>query len=128
MSIRHLDQVIDEGELSVENLHTNVAAAKSYHYSRAVIEFEDDLYNVIRGSHTTAPCDIDGNGLQGQDDEQLYKKLDNSRRIHGLSTGEQRSFLTLEVLAKRWNIGLNAVRRTIGSTTQAGIRNVLAPG
>ena len=83
---------------------------------------------MLRGSHTTAPCDIDGNGLQGKDDEQLYKKLDNSRRIHGLSTGEQRSVLTPEVLDKRWHIGLDAMRRTMGSITQAGIRNVLAPG
>ena len=86
-SIRHLDQVIDEGELVVENLHRHVSAAKSYHYSRAAIEFEDNLYNVLCGSHTTSPCDIDGNGLQGKDDKQLYTKWDNSCRIHGLSTG-----------------------------------------
>ena len=83
---------------------------------------------MLGGSHTTAPCDIDGNGLQGQDDEQLYPKSDKSRRIHGLSTGEQRSVLTPEDLAKRWHIGLDAARRTMGSTTQKGIINVLAPG
>ena len=38
-SIRHLDQVIDEGELAVENLHRHVAAAKSYHYRRSYIDF-----------------------------------------------------------------------------------------
>ena len=83
---------------------------------------------MLRRSHTTSQCDIDGNGLQGQDDEQLYSKADNSCRIDGLSTGEQRSVLTAEVLAKRWHIGLDAARRTMGSTTQAGIKNVLAPG
>ena len=79
-------------------------------------------------SHTTAPCDIGGNILQGQDDEQIYPKSDNSRCIYGISTGEQRSVLTPEVLADRWHIGLDAARRTMGSTTQAGIRNFLALG
>ena len=85
-SIRHLDQVIDEGELAVDNLHRHVDSEKSYHYSRAAIEFKDGIYNVLCGSHTTAPCEIGGNGLQGQDDEQIYPKWDNSLRIHGLST------------------------------------------
>ena len=79
------------------------------------------------GSHTPAPGDIDGNGLQGQDKEQLYPKSDNPRLIHRLSTGEQRSVLTPEFLAKRWHIGLDDARRTMGSTTQAGIINVIAP-
>ena len=73
-SIRSLDQVIDEGELTFENLHRHVADEKSYHYSRAAIESKYDLYNVLRGSHTNAPCDIDGNGLQRKDDEKLYPK------------------------------------------------------
>ena len=128
LSIRHLDQVIYQGELAAENLHRHGAAAKSYQYSRAAIEFEVDIYNVMRVSHTTTPCDIDGNVQKGQDAVQLYPKLDNSRRIHGLSTGEQFSVLTPEVLSNCWHIGLNAARQKMGSTTQAGIKNVLAPG
>jgi hypothetical protein len=31
-------------------------------------------------------------------------------------------------LSKRWAIGLEAAKRTLQVTTQAGIRNVLAPG
>ena len=87
LSIRHLDQVIEEEEIAFENLHRHVAASKFYHYICAAIEFEDDLYNVLRGSHPTTLCDIDGNVLQGQDKKQLYPKSENSRHIHGISTG-----------------------------------------
>ena len=83
---------------------------------------------MLLGSHTTTPFDIGGNGMQGKDKEKLYPKSGKYPRIHWLSTGEQRSVLPPEVLAKRWHIGLDDARRTMGSTTQAGIINVLAPG
>lgn len=35
--------------------------------------------------------------------------------------------VTPELLARRWNIGLAAAKRTLRVTTQAGVRNVLAP-
>ena len=48
--------------------------------------------------------------------------------VSALSTSEQSSVLTPEVLAWRWAIGLDTAKRTLQVTTQAGIRNVLATG
>ena len=56
---------------------------------------------------------------------------DEARQTHAvfaLSTSEQRSVLMPEVLARRWAIGLDTAKRTLQVTTQASIKNVLAPG
>ena len=71
--------------------------------------------------------DLDGNGLSGHIDEVVYPTDDKSRQLFARSTEENRSVLTPEVLAKRWHIGLDAARRTMRCTTQAGIRDVLVP-
>ena len=51
-----------------------------------------------------------------------------TQAVFALSTSQQRSVLTPEVLARRWAIGLDTAKRSLQVTTQAGIRNVLAPG
>jgi hypothetical protein len=48
--------------------------------------------------------------------------------ICSLHSSERVSTLTPEILAKRWGIGLEASKSTLQATTQAGIRNVFAPG
>jgi hypothetical protein len=39
-----------------------------------------------------------------------------------ISLSERGSFITKEILARRWGIGLETAKRMLQSTTQAGIR------
>ena len=47
-------------------------------------------------------------------------------RVAKVSTGGQ-ALLTKETLARRWGIGLETAAKTLGVTTQHGIRNVVTP-
>jgi hypothetical protein len=44
-----------------------------------------------------------------------------------MSTLERGPIITKEILAKRWDIGLDTAHRTLTATTQQGIRRVLHP-
>jgi hypothetical protein len=115
-------------EASPDNHFRQVAAARAYHDSQHAVEFDDDLFSSLSHNVHAASDDLGGNGIEGHVDDDVYPKTDEHRRLFSLSTGEQRSVLTPEVLAQRWNIGLEAAKRTLQATTQSGIRNVLAPG
>jgi hypothetical protein len=47
--------------------------------------------------------------------------------LYALSQDEKRSVITPEILSRLRNMGLEAAKRTLKVTTQAGVRNVLAP-
>jgi hypothetical protein len=91
-------------------------------------EAEDDLGSRIVGSVIVAADDYVGDGLSGRDNAVVYPLTDDSRKLFALSQDEKRSIITPEILSRRWNIGLDAAKRTLKVTTQAGVRNVLAPG
>jgi hypothetical protein len=115
-------------EATPDDHFRQAAAARAYHSSQHAVEFDDDLFGSLIDTVHAAPDDLNGDGLQGHLDNDIYPKTNQHRRLFSLSTGEQWSVLTPEVLAQRWNIGLAAAKRTMQSTTQSGIRNVLAPG
>ena len=128
---RHVDAEIFESD----NLARHVHAVRSLYESRDIVELvdgvndEDDdrLGDRLVGNIHIAPNDLDGNGMPADRDDSLYPKTDQSQSIMALSTTERKSVLTAPVLAKCWNIGLDAAARTMRVTTQAGIRNIYAP-
>lgn len=91
-------------------------------------EDEDNLYTRLVATVYVAADDMVGNGISGHLDEEVYPMDKQSRKLFALSSSEKRSALTPETLSKHWGIGLETAKRTIQVTTQAGIRNVLAPG
>jgi hypothetical protein len=75
-----------------------------------------------------ATDDHDSNGLTGRQDEIVFPPNKDRTRIYALSMTEKRSALTPEILSQRWGIGLDTAKKTLQATTQASVRNVLAPG
>jgi hypothetical protein len=61
-------------------------------------------------------------------DEVINPPNEDRRRINALTMTEKLSALTPEILSRRWKIGLDTTKKTLQATTQAGVRNVLAPG
>ena len=90
--------------------------------------YGDALYDRLLATVHVAIDDYDGNGLSGHKDDDVYPMEAEARKLFALSSTEKRSVLTPEILSKRWGIGLESAKRTLTVTTQAGIRNVLAPG
>ena len=89
---------------------------------------EDDMATLLIAKVIVAADDHDGDGISGRENEVVYPPNEEHRRIKALSTTEKRSALTPEILSRRWNIGLDTAKKTLHATTQAGVRNVLAPG
>jgi len=111
-------------------LHDNdryISVISSLTESRQLTELEDDFTSRLISQVRVAADDIDGDGLSGHADGDVYHVEDSLRSLFALSTEEKRSVITPEVLSRRWGIGLAVAKRTLSVTTQAGIRNVLAP-
>ena len=89
---------------------------------------DDDLYKRLIATVNVAADDMVGDGLSGHVDDDVYPMGPDSRKLFAMSSSEKRSTLTPERLSTRWGIGLDTAKRTLQVTTQAGIRNVLAPG
>jgi len=109
-----------------------IAAAMKYRTAFCNTELEinrseDDLYDRLVSAVQVASDDVDGNGLSGHVDKDVYPYSDEIRKISALKTTESRSTITPELLAKRWCIGLPKASQTLKVTTQAGVRNVLVP-
>lgn len=103
---------------------------------------DDELHSRLVDSVCADVNDLAGNGLTKKqndivpmDDEARqirsvamgYSNEEDEREAMGLRTGDRKSPLTPEVLAKRFNIGLETAKRTIRVTTQYGFRNVYIP-
>jgi hypothetical protein len=86
-----------------------------------------DLYDRVIASVTVAADDDVGDGLDRLEDEEVYERCSEVRQVAGLSTDKRRSVITPEILSRRFRIGLETAKKTLRVTTQAGIRNVLAP-
>jgi hypothetical protein len=89
-------------------------------------DYDSKLYERIVATVSVASDDLIGNGTDGHEDTEVYSE--ESRAICHLTTKERRSAITPEILAQRWSIGLESAKSTLVATTQAGIRNVFAPG
>jgi hypothetical protein len=111
------------------NTERQIAAARAvYTATMTQTPYEDDMAALMIAHVNVASDDPDGDGLAGRLDEVVYPPSKEQRRIMSLSTIEKRSTLTPAILSQRWGIGLEAARNTLSATTQAGVRNVLAPG
>jgi hypothetical protein len=89
-------------------------------------DHDSRMYERVVASVNVAADDCAGDGLEGHADPDVYS--DEHRAICSLHSSERVSTLTPEILTKRWGIGLEASKSTLQATTQAGIRNVFAPG
>ena len=106
-----------------------VSAVNSLRSLRMSIGQEDgSLGDRLVAAVNVAADDTVGDGLSGRNDNDVYPMDDESRKMFALSTSEQRSIITPEILSRRWGVGLDTAKRTLQVTTQSGIRNVLAPG
>jgi transposase InsO family protein len=105
-----------------------ICAAKSYYEAHsALATFDDEFADLVDEQIVVSEHDHIGDGLVDQG--RILKSRDPKiRSISALTSEERKATLTPEVLARRWNIGLAAAKRTMNVTTQTGIRNVLAPG
>jgi hypothetical protein len=86
-----------------------------------------DLYDHVIGSVTVAANDIVGDGLDGYEDEEVYERCPEVREISALSTEKRRSVISPEILPRWWGFGLDTANKKLRATTQAGVRNMLAP-
>ena len=117
---------------SISDVHAdkeNVAENLSWSCTPNAPEFFDDseLGDRLIASVRVASDDDVGDGLHGHSCENIYPYGDEERKILSLSSAEKKSFLTKEVLAQRWGIGLETANRTMQATTQRGIKTFLNP-
>jgi hypothetical protein len=115
---------------------SKVEAVKPYHptqhmfmieHSNAMLETlnDCDLHARLVAAANIHPYQYSDLALEVN--EMMYPNDDGRIAISALSTAEQRSVLSPEVLAKRWGVGLNAAKATLLNTTQDGVRNVFLP-
>ena len=93
--------------------------------TRYIMDKDDDLADRLVAAVNIDSNERDGDGVAGRQDPDLFLMDDEARQTHAvfaLSTSQQRSVLTPEVLARRWAIGLDTAKRTLQVTTQASIK------
>ena len=88
----------------------------------------DGLAACMIGWINIAADDPTGDGLDSMKDATLYPLMERMRRVKGLLTQEQSSVLMPQILSKWWNCTMDTTARMMRTTTQAGIRNIYAPG
>jgi hypothetical protein len=89
---------------------------------------EDGMASIMIAQVKVAADDHDGDGLTGRQDEIVFPPNQDRTRIYALLTTEKCPALTPETLSRRWGIVLDTAKKTLQAITQAGVRNVLAPG
>jgi len=119
---------------SLDYLPRVISSVMMREQSREVIEAgeeilsDETLYKRMIASVNVASDDLEGTGLSGRGNEDVFPPGDEpTRTINALSTDERKSALTPEILAKRFNCGLATAKRTLKTTTQYGLRNVMIP-
>ena len=119
------ESVIDARDIM---LCRQISSAITYRQAYAALErFDDDLGTLLQETVMISALDHEGDGLVDRDDRTLTTADPDIRSVSALVSNERSSTLTPEILSQRWNIGLAAAKRTMVATTQAGLRNVLAP-
>ena len=82
----------------------------------------------IISSVNIASDDYDGDGTKGWQDPSVADVVSTQNRaIMAAAISDKKSVLTKEILAKRWDCGLESARKTLLVTTQHGIRHVIHP-
>jgi hypothetical protein len=71
--------------------------------------------------------DVTGDGLGGRWDKDIYPLDPEARSLMKLSTSGRGSVITKEILSQCWGIGLELAKKTLSTTTQAGIRKLMHP-
>ena len=88
----------------------------------------EDIYERLISKVRVAADDIDGDGVEGRIDNELYQVSETTRKVMALASKDKASSLTPELLSQRWMIGLEMAKQTMDATTQKGVRNIVAPG
>jgi Reverse transcriptase (RNA-dependent DNA polymerase) len=113
---------------AMKNQERLIATVRQYTEAIGFAPDESDyLYESATDEINVASDDWEGDGLDGHRDEDVYPLDPEARKIFAITTEERRSAITPPILSRRWGIGLEAAKRTLRATTQAGVRNVLAP-
>jgi len=107
----------DQVYFEVSNHDHHINAIQSLQESSETVEFHDDPGNLSN-------CLV---SLSGYQDKVLHPLNDGSQKIMALLTAEKQSVLMPQVLATRWNIGLNTAMCTMNVMMQQGIHYVLVP-
>jgi hypothetical protein len=112
----------------VDSLHRSISVAKSVR-ERSPYDFlnEETMADRLIMRVNVAADDVPGDGLSGRLDDEIYPTDEDDRVLMKMKSSERGSVVTKEILARRWGIGLETAKRTLRSTTQAGIRRVLDP-
>ena len=87
--VSSLRQLLHSQTACPDNHFRQVAAARAYHESQDLIEFDDDLFKTLSQTVHAASDDLEGDGRQGHVDDDVYPKTDEHRRLFSLKTGEQ---------------------------------------
>lgn len=85
-----------------------------------LVDEEDNLYNRLISKVRVSIADK-------EDLETLSPEEKGGPVCASIQTSNPKTWLTPQLLSKRWNIGLEKANNTLNVTTQAGIRNVLIP-
>ena len=124
-SVRRGTDVSEGSNTYCHNLERQVSAARSWSRLTAM-SLEDSLcFSQEKDLEERAIASIRVH--YGASDDQTTHG-DQGPQVAAISISEQRSVITPEALAKRWFIGIDTAKNTLRATTQAGVRNVLAPG
>ena len=85
------------------------------HLTDMVLETRLDASQNLEGWTTCMICqinvaadDLTGDGMDGIKDKTLYPLTEEMRSVKSLSTQEQSSILTPQILSKWWNCTINA--------------------
>ena len=88
---------------------------------------EADFASRLISQISISSDDIEGDGLDGRNDDGLFNTPPEFKVISAMEVSEKSSVITKEVLARRWGIGLDTALRTLRVTTQRGIRSFVHP-
>ncbi len=91
-------------------------AARTLRYStNEAMSFADDqsedLYTRLVAQVHVASDDVHGDGLSGHNDADVYPE--RHRVLSALTSEEQSSTVTPEILSRRWGIGLSTTKQTL---------------
>jgi hypothetical protein len=111
------------------HLTRHISLAKRVRDTPPLLNLTDEgqLADRLIGMVNVASDDMNGNGLDGRRDKEVYPLDPDARSMMKLSTSGRGSVITKEILSRRWGIGLEAAKSTLKTTTQAGIRRLLHP-
>lgn len=112
---RRAERIVERGEVS------------STGFGDDEEEVDDDLATRLIGSVSVATIALDQPLSEADFGTDDVPEEATTRHVYALSSSERASVISPELLSRRWRIGLDAAKRTLKVTTQAGVRNIYAP-